>query len=131
MNTSKGFVALSAVLILSAVFLAVSIGIVSGAISEINSSIALLKKDQAKYSAEACTRHALLKLEQSLNYVGGDSILMNTGSCDVLTVTGSGNSNRNIHSESLTSSLNYKTETVLETMGPLERIVSSDRVVSF
>ena len=76
---NSGFVALAAVLILSAVFLSVAIGIASKAISHLDADLALYERDLAQYSAHACIEIMLLRLQSELDlsdeeYVVGETV---------------------------------------------------------
>lgn len=78
----KGFVALTSVLVISAVVLSVAITVSMLAIGQGQSSLALTKGEETLSFVEGCTEDALLKLRASASYSGG-SITRPEGTCSV------------------------------------------------
>jgi len=113
MQTHKGFIALTSVLVLSAIFLSVSISIASRAISVLSSEVAYMERDASLYSAEACAEHALMEVQRTLNYAGDESILIGDGSCEVLSVEDT-DEGTVIRTESTVGEHTYELQLILE-----------------
>lgn len=88
MNNRKGFLAMSTVLIVSAVTLSIAIAVSLSGIGEGKTGLLHWQGSNALYLAEGCMEDALLKLRTSASYTGG-TITRPEGSCTV-TVTGAG-----------------------------------------
>lgn len=130
MKYTHGFIALTSVLVLSAVFLSVTISMVSRAISGSSVAAALVERDSARHLAEACVERGLYELVRTLDYDGSDSIVMDDGSCDVVTL-GEGLSNRELHAEATIGSHTYRIEVILESISPSVLMTSYERVTQF
>ena len=88
MKNRKGFLAMSTVLIVSAIVLAIAVSTSLIGIGEGKTGLLHWQGSNALYLAEGCMEDALLKLRTSASYTGG-TITRPEGSCTV-TVTGSG-----------------------------------------
>ncbi|MBI3486298.1 hypothetical protein HY025_05175 [Candidatus Daviesbacteria bacterium] len=71
MLNKKGYIALSMVLILTAVVIAISVTVALLSIGEGQSALALSKGEDALTFAEGCAEDALLKSRNSTSYSGG------------------------------------------------------------
>ena len=127
MNT-QGFIALASVLMLSAIFLVISIGLASGAIDTLTTATRHLEAQKARYAAEACVEHVLLELQRTLQYEEGEVILMHDASCEVLAIEGEGMAQRTIRVEGRAGSHVYGLEMVLGRISPDVLIISSERM---
>jgi len=128
---TQGFIALASVLILSAIFLSLSIGIASRVISETKTDIAFHEYDSARYLSLACAEYARMELESTLDYQGNEGILMDEGSCQILPIEGTGNTNRTLRVQSTVGSHTYSIEYNILTVSPHMVVTSSERVISF
>jgi hypothetical protein len=88
MKNRKGFLAMSTVLIVSAIVMAIAVSVSLIGIGEGKTGLIHWQGSNALYLAEGCMEDALLKLRASAIYSGG-TITRPEGSCTV-TVTGSG-----------------------------------------
>ena len=131
MKYNQGFIALTSVLILSAISLSISISVASRAISGSGISIAMRERDTAKYLTESCVEHALIELERTLNYQGNESILVGDELCDILVVEGSGNTNRTIKAQGSVGQHTYRVRVIINTISPNLTIKSYKRVANF
>lgn len=131
MKRRSGFVALTSVLVLSAIFLSISISISSRTISGTNNSLALQSGYHAETLANLCAEYALMELRRTLNYSGNDSILINGDSCDILTISGSGNNDRIVKTVSTTSPYSHRTEVIVSQISPITIISSWNEVADF
>jgi len=126
-----GFIALSTVLVLSAIFLSIGIGIASRAISGASVVTALELHHRAEVLADACAEYALIELTRTLNYSGNDSILIEGDTCEILPISGAGNHNRTIETMSTVSNYTHRTKVEVSTVSPTMSIESWVRVASF
>ena len=128
---TQGFIALTSVLILSAIFLSMSISVASRAISESDTAIAFRERDAAQYLARACLEYARMELERTLDYQGNEGILIQGQACQILNIEGIGTTNRTVRVQSTVGSHTYRIEDVIETVSPNMVITSSERVIQF
>lgn len=71
MINQKGYIALSTVLIILAVIIAITLTMTYSAIGEAQSGLALFKGDENLNFAEGCVEDAMLKARSDPNYNGG------------------------------------------------------------
>ncbi len=131
MKKSKGFIALTSVLILSVIFLSVTVSMATRAISGAFLTTAAIERDTAEQYGMACVEYALLELQRTVDYVGDDSIELDGGSCEIFTIQGSGVNDRVLHVESAVGSHIYRAEMVIESVSPQLLITSYERVAQF
>jgi len=81
-----GYVAISIVLILTAVILGIMITVAQLGIGEGQTSLALSKGEDALNFVEGCTEDALLKIRSNSSYSGG-TISRPQGTCSITVVT--------------------------------------------
>jgi len=89
MKKDSGFIAITSVLVISAVALAIAVTVSLLAISEGQSSLALFKGEDTVTFVEGCAEDALLKARQNSSYAGGN-ITRPEGTC-IVTVFKVGN----------------------------------------
>lgn len=128
---TQGFIALTSVLILSAIFLSMSISVASRAISESDTAITFRERDTARYLARACLEYARMELERTLDYQGNEGILIQGQTCQILNIEGIGTTNRTVQVQSTVGSHTYRIEDVIETVSPNMVVTSSERVIQF
>lgn len=131
MKYTQGFIALTSVIILSAIFLSVTISVATRAIMVSGTSSAFRERDTSRYLALACAEYARLKLQRTLDYGGNEGILIGDGACEILAIQGSGNTNRVLRVQSQTGTHTYRIEEVIESVSPELIISSSARVIQF
>ena len=128
---ARGFIALTSVLILSAIFLSMSISVAFRAISESNTAFAFREHDTARYVARACLEYARMELERTIDYQGNEGILVYGQPCQILNIEGVGITNRTLRVESVVDAYTYRIEEIIETVSPHMIITSSKRVIHF
>jgi hypothetical protein len=109
MKNTQGFIALTSVLIMSAIFLSITLGVASNAIAQLDISSAFITHDTALYNSEACVAHALLELQRTLGYEGDEVILIGDGSCTIELIEDSDTDERVIRTHSTVGLHNYAT----------------------
>lgn len=88
LKIQKGFIALTTVLIISAIVLMVGIGLSLRSINEAEMSLQGNLSLQAHYLANLCAEQALMRLKEDSNYTGDETINMENGSCQILPIEG-------------------------------------------
>lgn len=131
MKKTRGYIALTSVLILSAVFLAIGIGLLSRSITSSQVSISFLAHSRAKVLAESCAEYALIELLRTLNYEGDASILVDDRSCTILPIVREGENGRHIMVEADVDGYMYR-QNIYATVGPSKiTVVSRENVTQF
>lgn len=131
MTLTRGFIALTSVLVLSAVFLSVTITLATRAISGSQITTAYYDRDRAQYLADACIELALIELIETFGYEGGDTMVVGDGSCDVVSIGGSGVDDRTIHVESTVGAHTFRVVVDVASISPTVTITSYEHVVAF
>lgn len=122
---NQGFIALAAVLIISAVFLSVAISVASRAISQLDGELAMYEREVARYRAEGCAEVALMELQRTLSFNGDESVSINGDQCEILLLAGTGDSHT-IQTQSVAGSHTYYNEVITTAISP-EMVLSSFR----
>lgn len=130
-KNEKGFIAISTTLILSAIFLSISLGMSMRAISGIDTNLAFADREAARLSAYGCLHYARMELQQTLDYGGNEVILIGEETCEIFDIEGSGNNNRVLKVESTAGNHTVRIREEIEEISPNMTILSSDKVVSF
>lgn len=94
LKKGAGFIALITILIISAIILLM---LISTSLANLDQLKMVLQKNQASesfYLATACAEEALIKLKDDLNYTGNETLIFDGGTCTILPVEGTNNSNR-------------------------------------
>jgi len=131
MNNQEGFIALISILIIGAVVLVISIGLSLRSIGETDMSLGEQESHRALALANLCAEQALMKFESTLNYSGSESIIIGNESCDILAVSGSGNLNRTIQTQSTVSNYTRKVQVVVSQISPTMQLTSWEEVADF
>ncbi len=127
----SGFIAISTVLILSAIFLSISLGMAVRAISGIDASTGFHQAEAARLLALGCRDYARMELLRTLDYAGNESILIDGNTCEIFDIQGSGNEDRILMTEGTVGNHTVRMKDVIEQISPNMIILSSERVVSF
>lgn len=131
MKKHYGFIALSTVLTLSAIFLSLGIAVASRAISGANTITAIQRQSEAKQLADSCAEHALIELTRTLNYSGNGSILIEGRPCTILPIEENSDHSRILKVIGTVSDYTYRTKVVIEHVSPEMKITSWEGVPHF
>ena len=127
-----GFASMMGVLILSIVVLAV---VILGAMLSIDVSRSNKNTNDAIFVSgvlDSCVETALDKLKTDVNYVGNESFLISGVTCNVLTISGSGNTSRVLKVSAVNSTfLVKKVQIDINTINPYYIINSWQEVPDF
>lgn len=96
-DNKNGYIALISVIIIGFIILSLLISLTFISVSQQKSMIIQNQALRSYYLADACAHYAVVKLQENINYSGNESVAINSDSCAVDRVTGSGNSNRTIY----------------------------------
>ena len=84
----KGFIAITTVIIVSALVLIVGIGISLESIGEMKMGLQKSLSSQSYYLTNLCAEQALMNLEEDSSYLGDEIINISNGSCTILPIEG-------------------------------------------
>jgi hypothetical protein len=129
MKNTQGFIALTSVLIMSAIFLSITLGVASNAIAQLDISSAFIANDTALYNSEACIAHALLELQRTLEYEGDEVILIDDGTCTIEAIEKTQADERIIRTHSTVGLHSYTTLATVSYAGPDLYISAYRRVI--
>jgi len=88
LKKQKGFIAITTVLIISALVLMVGIGVSLESIGEIKMGLQRSLSSESYYLANLCVEEALMKLKEDSAYLGDEIINLGNGSCTILPIEG-------------------------------------------
>ncbi len=128
---NSGFIALSSVLILSAVFLFITVSLATRAVTSSNVSVSLSEREVVRQAAYGCLDYARMELIRSLDYAGDEVILIGDTVCEILPVTGEGNSDRLVKVESVVGPYSFRLEERISEISPVMTITETRRVNDF
>ena len=127
----RGFIALTSLVIISAIILAISLGVSLRGVDESKTGLSQELGTRAHAAVERCVEEALMRLKNDLLYAGGESIIEGGESCDIRAVGGSGNVNRTIEAQSTVSGYTKKIRAVASVINPLTVIESWQTIGDF
>lgn len=130
-KNQKGYIALILVLIISGVTLLVAISANLLGISESDMGLQKSQSSQSFYLATLCAEDALMKLKDNLGYPGNETLSIDNGTCDILSVEGSGNQNRIIKTTGTYFNQTRKIKITINKVNPKTSIGSWQEVVDF
>lgn len=130
-KNSGGFIALISILIIGSIVLVISIGLSLRSVSETNMSLSQQQSNIALSLANLCAEQALMKLESVLNYSGSETLNIDGNSCSILAITGSGNTNRTVTTQSAVAGYTRKVKAVVSQISPIMQITSWEEVADF
>ena len=93
---SSGFIAITPVIVIGAVVLAIAQGIAFRSARQVVGSAGRISAAQASYMANACAETAIIRLQTILGYAGGETVNADGILCDISAIAGSGGTNRTV-----------------------------------
>jgi hypothetical protein len=97
-NKKNGYIALISVIVIGFVILSLLLSLTFISVNQTKNMIMQNQALRSYYLADACAHYALVKLQDDLNYAGNELVSVDSDSCMVDQVIGSGNANRVIYS---------------------------------
>lgn len=127
----EGYILLLSVLFVGAISLAVVGSLMLFSIASQKSGLSLKQSAQALANAQTCIEHGLLELFENNSYDGDETITIGEDSCYILTVGGSGNTNRSLCAEGMSGKTTRRLEVVIEEILPSIEIYAWQEVTLF
>ena len=131
MKYQSGYVALFTVLVAMAVSVLIATGILIRAASESRMLSQQEFSSYAEAAATACAERGLMNLHGSLSYAGNETLQVDSASCQIGPVGGSGNLNRTIQASITINGVTRKILISIAAVHPSMSISSWKDVVSF
>ena len=131
MRSSQGYIAITAVLVLSALFLSMSISVASRGITASDTSYAGHMEKKVRYITEACVEYGLLRLRDTYRYAGGETISIGDEQCVIMPIAGGDTPQRTLHAYSMIDGYTYRVEVIISMEGSDIEVVTFDRVRTF
>jgi len=82
-KTEGGFIALTSVLIIGAIVLVLGVSLFHSSLTDYSTSTAFESGQEAAFLADFCLKEGILKLEENIDYRGGEEIEVNNMSCSI------------------------------------------------
>ena len=130
-KNDKGYIALIAVLVASALTLAISIGMSIVAVSGTEAVGAFEGSYQARSIAASCADTAISKLKQDADYEGGEDISIGEYACHVYLISGTGNTDREISVETSVGGFVRKLSVKIAEVNPVTEVTLWKEVRDF
>lgn len=130
-NKEKGYITLTSVIILSMLALALIVSMLAINSSGYKTSTISKKYSEALYAADSCAEIALNKLQSDLAYLPGETITLGSSRCEVISILGSGNSDRTLNIESVNEDTTVRISVEISQIQPEIEIISWERVNQF
>ena len=128
---SSGYAVLISVLLITAVGGAIAVSLLLIGVGSSRTSFAFQQSIQARGLADACAEEALQRLRESVWYGGGETLVLNTGICEIQAIAGTGNANRTIQTTGSVGTIKRKVKVVITTIHPAPVVSSWQEVASF
>ncbi len=130
-GTKPGYILLISILIIGAVCSVILTSLLALGINALHVSLSVQQSNQALALAQGCADYALLQLRASPLYAGNEVLTYPTGTCEILTIGGIGNSNRLLCSEGQSGDATRKLELVVNQVLPQTKMYSWQEVANF
>lgn len=124
MRKPPGFIALVAVLILSAIALVVGTGVAVRAVGDSQAQSEMERAARAQMAAAYCAEMALETLKANPGYGGNQTLSSNGDACRILSVGGSGNNNRTVQTTSTVEGIGRALTIMVSDINPVMKISS-------
>lgn len=131
MRIRNGYIFLLTVLVTGAISMAIVISLLLLSIAAERTGLSLQQSSQSFALAQLCAEHALLSLHEDLGYTGDEQLERSYGTCDILVIGGSGNSNRTICTEGISGNTVRRFEILVRKVIPSVEIYSWQEVELF
>jgi len=130
-NNQKGYIALILILIILGLTLMIAISANLSGISEADMGLQKSQSSESFYLATLCAEDALMKLKRNLGYPGNETLTIGEGNCNILSVEGSGNTNRVVKTAGNIYNQTRRIRIQINVVNPKMKINSWQEVVDF
>ena len=126
-----GYIFLLSVLVVGAISLAITTSVLLLSTSAARTGLSLRNSTESLALAQACAEHALLALRSDSGYVGNETLAIGNGTCEILSVGGTGNENRTVCTEGVRGDTARRLEILIIRLLPRVTITSWQEVTDF
>lgn len=131
-KNQQGYILLVSVMILGAAAIAIVLALLVIGVEDNLDSGNYYAGRSAHMFATNCMEDALEKLKENVNYTGNETLAFPKGeTCTILTIQGSGNSNRKIQTQSNVHGAIQKVQVTVATVSPQMVLTRWEEVVDF
>ena len=130
-DNKSGFIALLAVLFLAAIGTGAGISLLILGLTSSQSSFSFESSFRARMLANACAEEALERLRESIYYTGNEVINFSLGSCQIMTISGTGNLNRTVQTTGSFGTVVRKVKVITTRIHPQILVTSWQEVADF
>ena len=123
-DKKRGFVTLVTVIIIGGIATVITISLLFISADSFTAAGDVVQSTQARGLADMCAERAINQLKLSTSYTGSENISAFNGSCQIATVTGSGNTNRTIQATGIYFRTTRKVQVVISQVNPTTTISS-------
>ena len=127
----SGYILLISILVIGAICSAILSSLMLLGINSSQLSHSIEESNKALALAQGCADYALLQLRTSPNYAGNEVLTYSNGTCELLAVGGSGNTNRLLCTEGQVGETIRRLEIVVNQILPQTKIYSWQEVANF
>ncbi|HLD20242.1 MAG TPA: hypothetical protein VJB93_03295 [Patescibacteria group bacterium] len=117
-GSDNGYTMLLAVLITTAVGAGIAGTVLLSGLGTSRSGLVTQQSMQARSLGNACAEEALQKLRESLYYSGDEILTFSAGSCQILPISGTGNTNRTVETTGSVGTVIRKVRIVIAQVHP-------------
>ena len=128
MRTRPGLVALTAIMIVTALVFVIGVAMLSRSLGESRLALDSQESERARQLANACAEHALASLLASNTYAGNETLNLTGYSCYIGVPGGSGNTNRTVTANSTVSNYTRRVQLTITQLTPTLTISSWQEV---
>lgn len=115
-TSERGFITLVSAVLVGAISVAIAASLLQLGVQQTRVSLAIQQSTESRALANACTEYALNQLRRSLMYAGAETLTLGNGTCEIETVSGSGNTNRVIQTTAMVGTVVRKIEVNVATV---------------
>jgi len=126
-----GYILLMTILIIGTVATAIVASLLFLGSTSSDISLSVQQSTEAMALAQGCSEYALQKLRENPSYIGGETVTLGNGQCEVLTIGGTGNTNRLLCAEGRVGQNYRRLEIIVQEVLPQTKIYSWQEVSIF
>lgn len=130
-TNEQGFILLIAVVIVAAMSASIVTTLLLLGIGSVRSGLAVEHGQKARDIADGCAQEALHRLVLDTAYTGNETITIDADTCDIETVTGTGDSNRVIEASAVHGAATKRVRVEVTSVGPPAVIGQWEEVADF
>ena len=127
----SGFIALTAVLVLSVLMLALVVSTISHTLKVTQSRINTELSGEAAALAYACSEYALIEVMRNLHYTGDETLYIGDGQCTIGSITEEPAGARVIHTTGIVEDYTHRVIVEVGTLSPTVDIDTYQSVATF